>query len=107
MGTFYRLVYGTELSERDFESNYLEKPRRFSSWTGERLCKAMGTSVCKTLEDIEYTRKSVGPLRDRRIAVGPIDGSGVVAATPAIDKPSHHTWWRPKGDEAWKEFRVM
>lgn len=106
-GRFYRLVFGEELSERDFLSNYKEKPRRFDGWDGALLCQAMGTSLCASQEDIEYTRDSVGPLRSRLIAHGAIDGSGVMAATPAKGKPSHHTWWRPLGEDKWKDFSVI
>lgn len=106
-GKFYRLVRDENPSESDFDSNYREKPRRFDGWANKRLCLAMGTSVCRTMEDIEYTRQSIGALKNRRIAVGAINGSGVMMATPARDKPSHHTWWRPIGDDQWKEFSVI
>ena len=71
-------------------------------------CQAAGLSVYADLDDIKHQRKSVGPMRSKHIALGRVDGSGVMKPTPpAHSKNSHHTLWRYADDECWDNFQVV
>ena len=105
-GEVYRLIDGDAPTLDDFASAYTLKPARFHGEEEGVLCMSMGLSVCGTLDDIRRT-KTIGPLRKKHIALGSIDGSGVQLDTPARDKPTHQTWWRPATDTCWTGFKVV
>lgn len=105
--TFFRLVSASPPNESDFWSHKarvdagLDRPR-----TGRvDECLAVGVSVFDEAESALTMKAAVPALRDRHIAAGSMDGSGVVKRTGKTD--GHHTWWRPSGDLAWQGFEVQ
>lgn len=105
-GNFYRLVKKSEISENDVRSGWEKNPSRYLGLDSEAQCTNMGLSVFGEIEDIEYVRKSCGGMKNRSIALGPIDGAGQMKHTPSGGK-SHHTWWRPVNDLTWRNFEVV
>jgi len=108
-GEFFRLVDDVPPVSDDFKSN-LELRRLGVRFKGQRWsddCIAAGLSVTQEFEDLKRLRESVGPMRKKKIAVGRVDGSGVMKATPSLSQASHYTWWRRVGDESWKTFRIV
>jgi hypothetical protein len=109
-GTFYRLVEEETVTRDDFRSvrELLRlglKSRQY--WSDEEESNAVACSVHAVIDDAEKTRKSIGALKNRRIAQGEIDGDGRVLHTPSRLTHSHHSWWRPVDDEAWQTFEVV
>jgi hypothetical protein len=106
-GQVFRLVAQTQPAEDDFRSVYRLNPSRFSRADDEAVCRAMGLSTFDEQEDAETTRRTLGPFKNHKIAVGTIDDSGLMLATPSQNSPSHRTWWPANGDTQWKTFRVV
>jgi len=109
-GSFFRLVDGERVTEVDFLSNRELvdqgiKTRVF--WTEDKEYLAVACSVYSAQQDAEQTRKSFGALRKKRVARGAVDGGGRIMNTPDKNGSSHHSWWRPAGDEVWKSFVVL
>jgi hypothetical protein len=106
-GSFYRLVRSDPPTEEDFESHYERhlagRMRRF--WDDD--IKAAGISVFADKEDAEKSRAAIPALKNSKVALGNIDNSGRMQHTPGRSGESHHTWWRPENDEAWKGFEVV
>lgn len=106
-GLVFRLVAQTPPTENDFQSVYRLKPTRFAAADDEVRCRAMGLSTFDQQKDAELTRRALGPFKNHKIAVGTIDDSGLMLATPSQSSASHRTWWPSIGDGAWKTFRVV
>ncbi|MFF4594962.1 hypothetical protein [Amycolatopsis sp. NPDC001319] len=107
-GDFYRFVGAESITESDFYNHHeLLALGRVRSRFWDDDCKAAGLSLYRELEESKKQRQAVGPLRKKLIARGKIAGSGLSKHTPSERTPSHHTWWRPVGDEAWKTFSVV
>lgn len=106
--TFFRLVDGSPVKEQDFwslkqrvDAGLQRMPPQAME---EEECVLVGTSIFDDAEAVQNLRKAVGPLKRKRVAAGSLGGSGVVKKTRG---PNHHTWWRPDGDEAWRDFVVQ
>lgn len=109
-GSFFRLVDGEQVTAVDFLSNRELVDQGIKTrvhWTEDAEYLAVACSVHAAKQDAERTRNSFGALRKKRLALGPVDGDGRIMNTPAKNGPSHHSWWRPTGDEAWKSFEVL
>lgn len=106
-GAVFRLVAGSQPTPKDFVSVYALRPARFKDYEADDLCISMGLSVFDSKEDAERTRQSIAPFRNKSIAVGSIDGSGLMQATPSKDNKTHRTWWRPENDDRWISFEVV
>jgi hypothetical protein len=109
-GDFYRLVDTSQPTDGDFMSG-LElqaSGQRNKNRKWPDLCEAAALSLFGDLDETRYVRESTGPMRSMKIARGNVSCSGVMKATPHPPRNrSHHSWWRPVGDEAWKTFEVM
>lgn len=106
-GQYYRLVANDPPKESDFYSHldWQERGRfRGREWPDRRI--AAGVSVFKVRAEAEKLKAAVPAMRNKKIALGDVTGSGRMKNTPSHTGPSHHTWWRPVGDEAWKGFEV-
>lgn len=106
-GNVFRLVAQAPPAENDFRSVYRLRPSRFDAATDETLCRAMGLSTFDQQADAELVRRTLGPFKNHKIAVGTIDDSGLMLSTPSQASASHRTWWAASGDSAWKTFRVI
>lgn len=108
-GHFYRLVDGVEILESDFwshEQEYLAGKRPRRSWSSGKLCDFVSCSIFALRSDIEQTRKGVGPLKHKLVALGDITGEGKLLETPTNGN-SHHNWWRTQTETAWVNFKVV
>lgn len=72
---------------------------------GDKQCMASGFSVFDELAAAERTRRSVGPLRKKKIAKIDVSGPGAILQTG--NDRSHHTWWRPINDSDWTNCSVV
>lgn len=103
---FFRIVDGSNPTIRDFLSHTelvamgLRRPIPDAD-----PVLAAGLSMESTLEAAERTRQSNGPMRRKKIARGSLQLSGVEKQTGS--RQSHHTWWRPVDDAAWRGFQVQ
>ena len=108
-GEFYRLVATALPSADDFRNHHellAVGGVRGRYWSDD--CDAAGLSVFSSREETEYLRESTGAMRRKKIARGKLDGLGRMKHTPHPPKKrTHHTWWVPVGDEAWKTFKVV
>lgn len=108
-GQFFRLVEHSVIQDSDFWSQNQEfisgiRQRRF--WLDDQDCQFSACSVYGEFEDAEQTRKSVGPLKHKLIALGTLTGSGKLLASPTKGN-SHHDWWRVQDDQSWETFEVV
>lgn len=101
-GHYFRLVDDTPPSGEDTMTHVELKSvgKRYKNKDfGDQQCMAAGFSVFDELAAAERTRKSVGPLRKKKVAKVDVTGPGAVKQTGS--NLSHHTWWRPTGDDTW------
>lgn len=109
-GTFYRLVEEPTVKRDDFRSLrelFIQGVKKRQYWPDDQECKAVALSIHSVIGDAEATRRAIGPLRKHRIAEGEIDGEGRVLPTPGRRGDSHHSWWMPVDDAAWRTFGVV
>ena len=108
-GEFYRFVADDVIDESDFHSARERADQGLGRvfWSEDKECDAVSCSTFTDLQDARSTQAAFGALRKKRIAKGDPSGSGVVLPTPSKPSSSHHSWWRPVGDQAWKTFKVI
>lgn len=106
-GDFYRIVDEDPVSDSDFHNHHERAAAGIIRRNWKDDCEAAGLSVIQSIDEANALRDSVGPMRSKKIAHGSLGGSGVMNATPSARCPTHHTWWRPLGDQAWLTFSVV
>jgi hypothetical protein len=107
-GEFFRIVDAEPPVESDFWNHHERAAEgMITRRTWSDGCEAAGLSVLQDLEEAKNLREAVGPMRSKKIAHGSLSGSGVMKASPRSKSQSHHTWWRPVGDQAWISFTVV
>lgn len=109
-GNVYRVIKHNEPNLIDFETT-LEREFRLKgnrAWKEEDVRDA-SVSVMQTLSDAEKLRGIFPEWRRRKIAVGSIDGAGVMKHSPDEENgiATHHDWWREAVDHAWRTFTVV
>ncbi len=90
-GKVYRFVNRTNPKERDFKSNYEQRPG--TDW-GNQGCQARGLSVFRTIEACDDMAEQVPALAKKKLAVANLSqNDGVIAETPSRNSSKHNTLW--------------
>jgi hypothetical protein len=98
--TLFRLVATNPPTEADFLSYYDEDPVKH-----QHNCRARGLSVFTQLGDAARLVKRVTALgREFNFVASATINEGKLMQT---GRPSHHTWWVPRGSTSWKSFAIV
>jgi hypothetical protein len=105
LGEFYRLVNNRTIDESDF-ATLMEEAAGGRRRLPPNVEMAAGCSIDSERSGAESVQRAFGAMRTKLIAKGTISHSGQMMPTPSKLSPTHHTWWRPVGDVAWRSFEV-
>ena len=107
-GEVYRLVDNDPPTASDFRS---QREQHLNEPCPKNVteCQACGLSVFTSRDDIEFARRTVRRLRNKKIANGNLNSAlGRILPTPSQNTgQSHHTWWFPIGIQPWTVFCVI
>lgn len=107
-GIVYYLVFNNPPLQKDFRPLVGRNPGEWKKRSQASKCRANGLSVYKNMEDAIKTREKYQSLRNTKpVMCELLPEYGMIKSTPAVGRPSHHTWWPPIDMEIWYLFVVI